>query len=178
MEAVPSDTGNAMTSNSLHMALPHAATTDLADTWVELTYEDLPIAAVYEWALDPAAGAVVLFSGTVRDHAQHRTGVTHLTYEAYESEVAPRLEEIAVEMRRRWPPIRKAALLHRLGELSLADSSVVVAVSAPHREAAFAAARFGIDTLKATVPIWKQEHHDGGVDWGLQSQPIAEVPQP
>lgn len=148
-----------------------------ADTWVELTHDELPIAAVYEWALDPAAGAVVLFSGTVRDHAEHRTGVTQLTYEAYESEVAPRLADIAAEMRRRWPSLRKAALLHRVGTLGLTESSVVVAASAPHRDAAFEAARFGIDTLKATVPIWKQEHHDAGTDWGLQSQPIAPVPR-
>ncbi len=146
-------------------------------TWIELTPDELPIAAVYEWALDPSAGAVVLFSGTVRDHASHRTGVRELTYEAYESEVTPRMSEIAAEMRRRWPSVRKAALLHRVGTLALTECSVVVAVSAPHRDAAFEAARFGIDTLKATVPIWKQEHHDGGTDWGLQSQPIAEVPR-
>ena len=148
-----------------------------ADTWVELTHDELPIAAIYEWALDPTAGAVVLFSGTVRDHAEHRTGVTQLLYEAYESEVAPRLADIAAELRRRWPSARKAALLHRVGMLGLTESSVVVAVSAPHRDAAFEAARFGIDTLKATVPIWKQEHHDAGTDWGLQSQPIAQVPR-
>ncbi len=146
------------------------------DTWVELTAEELPIGAVYDWALDPAAGAVVLFSGTVRDHAEHRTGVTQLVYEAYESEVAPRLADIAAEMRRRWPSVRKAALLHRVGTLGLTESSVVVAASSPHRDVAFEAARFGIDTLKATVPIWKQEHHDAGTDWGLQSQPIAQVP--
>lgn len=148
-----------------------------ADTWVELTHDELPIAAIYDWALDPAAGAVVLFSGTVRDHAEHRTGVTQLVYEAYESEVAPRLADIAAEMRQRWPSVRKAALLHRVGMLGLTESSVVVAASAPHRDAAFEAARFGIDTLKATVPIWKQEHHDAGTDWGLQSQPIAQVPR-
>lgn len=148
-----------------------------ADTWVELTPEDLPVAAVYEWALHPGAGAVVLFSGTVRDHAEHRTGVTELVYEAYESQASPRLAGIAAEMRRRWPSLCKTALLHRVGTLGLTEASVIVAVSAPHREAAFEAARFGIDTLKATVPIWKQEHHDGGTDWGLQSQPISEAPR-
>ncbi|WP_420437390.1 molybdenum cofactor biosynthesis protein MoaE [Candidatus Poriferisodalis sp.] len=146
------------------------------DTWVELTAEELPIGAIYDWVLDPAAGAVVLFSGTVRDHAEHRTGVTQLVYEAYESEVALRLADIAAEMRRQWPSVRKAALLHRVGTLGLTESSVVVAASSPHRDVAFEAARFGIDTLKATVPIWKQEHHDAGTDWGLQSQPIAQVP--
>ena len=155
---------------------PPVASAGEARDWVALTPEELPIADVYAWALHPAAGAVVLFSGTVRDHAEHRTGVTQLVYEAYDSEVAPRLADIAAEMRRRWPSMCKAALLHRVGALALTESSVVVAVSAPHRVAAFEAARFGIDTLKATVPIWKQEHHDAGTDWGLQSQPIAEVP--
>ncbi len=146
------------------------------DTWVELTADELPIAAIYDWATDPSAGAVVLFSGTVRNHAEHRTGVTQLTYEAYEEHVVPRFGEIVAEMRRRWPTMVKAALLHRVGTLELAESSVVVAVSAPHRGEAFDAARFGIDTLKATVPIWKQEVHDGGKDWGSQSQPISQVP--
>ena len=157
--------------------LPPADAPSPADTWVELTHDELPIADIYAWALHPSAGAVVLFSGVVRDHAEHRTGVTQLVYEAYESEVTPRLGDIAAELRRRWPSVRRAALLHRVGTLSLTESSVVVAVSAPHRGEAFEAARFGIDTLKATVPIWKQEHHDAGTDWGLQSQPIAEVPQ-
>ena len=146
------------------------------DTWVELTADELPIAAIYDWATDPSAGAVVLFSGTVRNHAEHRTGVTQLTYEAYEEHVVPRFGEIVAEMRRRWPTMVKAALLHRVGTLELAESSVVVAVSAPHRGEAFDAARFGIDTLKATVPIWKQEVHDRGKDWGSQSQPISQVP--
>ncbi len=144
-------------------------------TWVELTHGELPIARIYDWLLDPAAGAVVLFSGTVRDHAEHRTGVTKLVYEAYESEVEPRLADIVTELRRKWPSVRKVALLHRVGTLGLTECSVVAAVSAPHREAAFESARFGIDTLKATVPIWKQEHHDAGTDWGLQSQMIDDV---
>ncbi|WP_419944138.1 molybdenum cofactor biosynthesis protein MoaE [Candidatus Poriferisodalis sp.] len=165
------------TSDQMHGSVQPVDALSPGDIWVELAHDELPITAVYQWALDPAAGAVVLFSGTVRDHADHRTGVTQLVYEAYEAEVAPRLSEIAAEMRRRWPSVCKAALLHRVGTLGLTESSVVVAVSAPHREAAFEAARFGIDTLKSTVPIWKQEHHAGGTDWGLQSQPIAEVPR-
>lgn len=158
------------------MTLPQPGVADARETWIELTAQELPVAAIYDWTLDPGAGAVVLFSGTVRDHADHRTGVTQLTYEAYEDHVVPRLGDIAAEMRRRWPSVTKAALLHRVGTLQLTESSVVVAVSAPHRDVAFEAARFGIDTLKATVPIWKQEFHDGGTDWGLASQPISPVP--
>jgi len=78
-------------------------------------------------------------------------------------------------MRARWSDIRRVALLHRIGGLSLKESSVVVAVSSPHRPEAFEAARFGIDTLKATIPIWKREVWDGGDDWGLASQEISDV---
>jgi molybdopterin synthase catalytic subunit len=69
----------------------------------------------------------------------------------------------------------RVALLHRVGPLDLEDASVVVAASAPHRPEAFEAARFCIDTLKATVPIWKQERWEGGEDWGLGATDITNV---
>lgn len=128
-----------------------------SETWLALTTTPLPVAEVYDWCVRPDCGAVVLFSGTVRDHAEGRAGVAHLTYEAYEEQVVPRLDAIATEIRRQWPAIGRIALLHRVGTLDVATSSVVVSVSAPHRGEAFEAARYGIDTLKATVPIWKQE---------------------
>ncbi len=143
--------------------------------WLALTSEPIPIAAVYDWCLRPSCGAVAFFSGTVRDHARHRTGVTEITYEAYESQVEPRLADIAAEMRNRWSDLGAIAMIHRMGTLALSESSVVVAVSAPHRAEAFEAARFGIDVLKATVPIWKQEVHDAGSDWGLASTEIVNV---
>ena len=137
-----------------------------------LTDLALPIAAVYEWCLQPECGAVVLFSGVARDHAidEHgnlRTDVTHLLYEAYESEVVPTLAAIEAELRGRWPHTGRVALLHRVGMVSLMESSVVVAVSAPHRAEAFEAARFAIDTIKAKAPIWKHETWSEGADWGL-----------
>jgi molybdopterin synthase catalytic subunit len=148
---------------------------DHSDTWVALTPDELPVGEVAAWAVRPDCGALVLFSGTVRDHAEGRPGVTRLTYEAYEDQVAPRLEAIAAEARRRWPDIGRIALLHRTGPLDLCESSVVVAVTAPHRPEAFEAARFGIDTLKATVPIWKLEAWDGGEDWGTCAHDIEHV---
>lgn len=147
-----------------------------SDTWVALTEAVLPVGAVADWAVLPNCGAVVLFSGTVRDHAEGRPGVSRLAYEAYAEQVEPRLSAIAEEARRRWPDLGRLALLHRVGELELGASSVVVVASAPHRPEAFAAARFGIDTLKATVPIWKRETWDDGEDWGLCAQDIADVP--
>jgi molybdopterin synthase catalytic subunit len=145
------------------------------ETWLALTAEALPVAAAYDWCVRPDCGAVVLFSGTVRDHAEGRSGVAHLTYEAYEEQVLPRLEAIAAEIRRRWPRTGRIALLHRIGRLELGESSVIVAASAPHRAEAFAAARFGIDTLKETVPIWKQETWEGGRDWALGAHELTDV---
>ena len=144
------------------------------DNWLGLTPEELPIAAAYEWAVLPSCGAVVLFSGTVRDHAEGREGVTHLDYEAYDEQVAPRLEAIAAELRRRWPATGRVVLLHRTGRLELGVSSVVVVVSAPHRPEAFEAARFGIDALKATAPIWKRESWEDGDAWGLGAHDVVE----
>jgi molybdopterin synthase catalytic subunit len=144
-------------------------------TWCALTTETLPIGAIYDWALRPECGAVVLFSGTVRDHAEHRTGVTLIDYEAYEPQVVPRLHAIDAALREKYPTAGRVCILHRIGPLALSEASVVVAVSAPHRGEAFDAARFGIDALKATVPIWKREHWDGGTDWGLAATDITSV---
>ena len=145
------------------------------DVWCALTRDELPIGAAYSWAVRPDCGAVVLFSGTVRDHAEHRHGVSFIEYEAYESQVVPRLEAIVVEARTRVASLGRMALLHRVGPILLGEASVVVVASAAHRGEAFEAARFGIDALKATVPIWKSEHWAGGVDWGLAATAITDV---
>ena len=119
---------------------------------------------------------MVVFSGTVRNHAEGREGVEELAYEAYDDAVMRRFAEIAVEARRRWPTLGRIALLHRVGSLTVGESAVVTAVSAPHRGEAFEAARFAIDTLKASAPIWKHETWSDGADWGTGAQPIGEVP--
>lgn len=107
------------------------------------------------------------FLGIVRDHAEGRDGVTALTYEAYESEAGRVMAEIVALARGRWPDLCRVALLHRTGELLLTEASVAVVVSSPHRGDAFAAARFCIDTLKESVPIWKREHWSDGDGWAL-----------
>ena len=139
-------------------------------TWLGLTADVLPVADAYEWAVRPNCGAVVLFSGTVRDHAEGRQDVQHLTYEAYEEQAIPKLAEIATEVRTRWPSTGAIVLLHRIGQLELCESAVVVVVSSPHRPEAFEAGRYAIDALKATVPIWKHEVWEGGSDWGTGAQ--------
>ena len=145
------------------------------DTWLGLSGHSLPSATVADWAVLPNCGAVVQFSGTARDHAAGRPGVELLEYEAYEDQVEPRLAALAAEMRSRWDDLGRIALLHRVGVVAVGSPAVVVAVSSPHRAAAFEAARFAIDALKATVPIWKRERWQGGQSWGLEAQHIAEV---
>jgi len=146
------------------------------DDWLALTNEPLPVGPAVDWVVRPDCGASVVFSGTARDHAPGRNGVDRLEYEAYEEQVLVRLAAIAVEMRTRWPELGRVALLHRIGPLEIGESAVVVAASSPHRPEAFEAARFGIDTLKGTVPIWKRERWDAGESWGLEAQHIADVP--
>ena len=146
--------------------------------WVVLTPEPLPVADATEWATLPACGAVVAFCGVVRDHADQRHGVRGITYEAYEDEAARRLGEVAAETRCRWPEVVRLALWHRTGELALGETSVVVVASAAHRGEAFDAARFAIDTLKETVPIWKREHWDGGSDWAQRAHDVRPVREP
>jgi molybdopterin synthase catalytic subunit len=145
-----------------------------ADDWLGVTSDALPVAAAYDWAVLPGCGAVVLFSGTVRDHADGRDDVTSLTYEAYDEQVVPRFASIAEETRLRWPMVGRLVLLHRTGRLGLGESSVVVVASAPHRPEAFEAARFAIDALKASAPIWKHEEWAGGADWGTGAHELVE----
>lgn len=144
--------------------------TDPSPDWLALSHRPLPVGVIADWVVQPNCGAVALFSGTARDHARARDGVVELVYEAYEEQVVPRLAAVAAEMRARWPEIGRIALLHRTGPLAIGETAVVVAVSTPHRPEAFEAARFGIDAVKASVPIWKKERWSGGESWGLEGQ--------
>jgi molybdopterin synthase catalytic subunit len=147
------------------------------DDWTAIADVPLPAAEAAAWVVLPRCGGVVVFTGTVRDHAEGRAGVTALAYEAYVEQAEARMRELAAEARHRWPGLGRIALLHRVGELAVTDPAVVVAVSAPHRGEAFDAARWCIDTLKATVPIWKRETWAGGSDWGTCAHDIEPVPR-
>jgi molybdopterin synthase catalytic subunit len=139
--------------------------------WLAVTAEPLPVGAVADWAVLPSCGAVALFSGTARDHAGDRSGLVSLEYEAYEEHAVACFAGIAADLRRQWPELGRIALLHRTGTVALGESAVVVAVSAPHRPEAFAAARAGIDAVKATAPIWKQERWAGDdATWARSEQ--------
>jgi len=144
------------------------------DDWLALADQPLPVRAVGDWLVRPDCGGIVTFVGVARDHSTGRPGVDALEYEAYETQVVPRLARIAAEARARWSTVGRLAMLHRIGALEVTDAAVVVGASAPHRDEAFAAARFCIDTLKATVPIWKKESWADGESWGLEAQHLVE----
>lgn len=146
-----------------------------ATDWIALGPSVLPVEQATQWASVPAAGAVVTFLGIVRDHADGRDGVTGLTYEAYESEATKVMGEIVAKARVEWTNLVRVALLHRTGDLALSEVSVAVVVSSPHRAGAFEAARFCIDTLKESVPIWKREHWAAGDDWGLGAHEVGSL---
>ncbi len=112
---------------------------------------------------DPASGAIVTFTGTVRDNARGQA-VTALDYEAYAPAAEKMLAQIGEEIRERWG-IDRVAVVHRVGRLEVGEASVVIAVSSPHRGEAFAACEYTIERLKAIVPIWKKESYAGGAVW-------------
>ena len=137
------------------------------DDWLVCADGPLDAGRASSWVIRPDCGASVTFVGSARDHAGDRTDVHLLEYEAYDEHVVPVLGVVAAEARARFAGIGRLALWHRTGALAVTDVAVVVAVSAPHRDEAFDAARWAIDEVKATAPIWKREHWAGGHDdWG------------
>lgn len=115
----------------------------------------------------PGTGAVVIFTGAVRaiDKAADRQ-VAQLYYEAYVPMAEAKLQQVAAEMRERFPPIEGIALIQRVGLLDAGEPTIVVAVSAPHRgDGCFEAARYGIDRIKEIVPVWKKEIGPNGQVW-------------
>lgn len=121
--------------------------------------------AVEALVASPAAGAVITFTGTVRDNARGE-GVSVLVYEAYEPAAERQLAVIAGEIADRWPiAVEQVAIHHRIGRLEPGVASVVIAVAAAHRDEAYAASRHAIERIKEIVPIWKEEHYAGGAVW-------------
>jgi molybdopterin synthase catalytic subunit len=112
---------------------------------------------------DRSAGGTVLFVGTTRDVNEGRA-VERLEYEAYREMAVSEMACIGAEIERRWP-VAAVAMVHRVGIVPIGEASVAVAVSAPHRDAAFEACSYGIDRLKTAVPIWKKEYYREGAVW-------------
>lgn len=125
---------------------------------IQIVEDPIDINHIYNQLADPSSGAVVLFVGRVRSHNDGRS-VRRIHYTAYTEMAQREMTRIAEEARQRFP-ISQLALVHRIGSLAIGDIGVAAAVATPHRAAAFDGARFLIDTIKARVPIWKQEFID------------------
>src|SRR6266436_679927 len=130
---------------------------------VRLVREPIDVAALARHVRASEDGAAVAFDGFVRNQSHDRPTL-YLDYEAYESMALAKMREIGVQLHEKYS-INRVAMVHRLGRLEIGDTSVFIAVSAPHRAAAFDACRFAIDTLKRTVPIWKKEYFADGAVW-------------
>ena len=128
-----------------------------------ITERPLSLEAVVDEVLDESAGAVASFVGTVRRESRGRT-VLFLEYEAYPEMAEDVMAQIARELEQRYD-LWAVAIHHRVGRVELGEASVVIAVSAPHRQDALAACRDAIETLKQTVPLWKKEVYEGGEEW-------------
>jgi molybdopterin synthase catalytic subunit len=139
--------------------MPTAASADL----ILLVQKTIDADALVRHVRTGADGAIVTFDGCVRNQSYGRRTL-YLEYEAYESMALAKMGEIAVEIHAKFP-IDRVAIAHRLGRLEIGETSVYIAVSAPHRAAAFEACRFAIDTLKRSVPIWKKEYFEDGAVW-------------
>ena len=143
----------------------------LGENQCVLVRSRIDTAEIFEKLKAPPDGAVVVFEGIVRNHSGNRATL-YLEYEAYEAMALAKMREIGERMLEKFP-IRRFAIVHRLGRLEIGETSVLVVVCSAHRAAAFDACRFGIDTLKSTVPIWKKEFFRDGAAWAEGEIPTA-----
>jgi molybdopterin synthase catalytic subunit len=139
--------------------MPNPASGDL----ILLVDKPIDADALVDHVRTGADGAIVTFDGCVRNQSHGRPAL-YLDYEAYESMALAKMQEIAAEVHAKFS-IDRVAIAHRLGRLEIGETSVFIAVSAPHRAAAFDACRYAIDTLKRSVPIWKKEYFEDGAVW-------------
>ena len=142
----------------------------------QVTREKIDLNGLLARAQNAAAGAVLLFSGDVRDHSED-WAVDFLEYETYESMAQKQIAEIVVEAKNRWE-LHHVEVVHRFGKMQISDCSIGIVVASSHRKDAYAASRFIIDTVKKSVPIWKKEHFTNGqAIWvkGCEAASVAEL---
>ncbi len=130
---------------------------------IQLTQETLVLSECVNFVSSDSAGGIVNFVGTVRNLTKGKT-VLRLDFEAYEPMAVSEMQKIAEKALEKFD-IQKIAIHHRIGVLSINEVPVIISVSSSHRNAAFEACQFAIDTLKETVPIWKKEHFEDGEIW-------------
>lgn len=129
----------------------------------EITTEPISVDEVSRRISSPAIGAVVSFAGVVRGTNAGRR-VRYLEYEAYPEMAEPVLAQIAKEIKARWP-VDQVAIVHRVGQQKIGETSVVIAIASGHRQGTFEAGRYAIDRIKEIVPVWKKEYFEGGETW-------------
>lgn len=132
---------------------------------IEIKVSDAPLDPLFciQSAIDPACGGLSVFIGTVRDTTRGKQ-VKKLQFESYTPMAEKEMKKIANLITSKWNA-RRIIMHHRVGSLDVGDFAVVIAISTPHRKAAFDACQYAIDTLKETVPIWKKEIFDDGEVW-------------
>ena len=138
---------------------------------IEITAEPLAPEPFLQHVRRDDSGAVTLFLGVVRDNS-HGHRVLYLEYDAYPEMAERKLREVAEEAQARWP-ITDIAIAHRTGRLEIGETSLLVAVSSPHRHDAFAACHHIVNRIKEIVPIWKKEVWEGGEAW-IEGDPVGE----
>jgi molybdopterin synthase catalytic subunit len=132
-------------------------------TQIEIHTESLNIQQCIDWVMSPDSGGIDVFIGTVRNATKGKT-VLKLDFEAYNKMAINEINKITEQVFKQWP-VQKVLVHHRSGTLQVGEIPVIIAVSAAHRDAAFEACRYIIDTLKQTVPIWKKEFFEDGEVW-------------
>lgn len=138
-----------------------------------ISRKPLDLNALVQRVAFPGAGAILTFSGVVRDNA-HGKAVRHLEYEAYPEMAEATLRDIVAEIHERWPDAR-VAMAHRIGKLKIGEASLIIAVAAPHRPEAYAASRYAIERVKAILPVWKKEFASDGDHW-IEGPIAGDVP--
>ncbi len=138
-----------------------------------ITPKSIDLNALVARVTFPGAGAILIFSGVVRDNA-HGKLVSHLEYEAYPGMAEQTLLDIIAEIHERWADTR-VAMAHRIGKLKIGEASLIIAVASPHRPEAYAASRYAIERVKAILPVWKKEFASDGDHW-VEGPVAGEVP--
>ena len=140
-----------------------------AESRFRVTPEELNAETLTAAVASPEAGAVALFFGVVRNNNLGRQ-VQYLEYDAYPPLAERTMAEIAAEVQQHWD-VTAVAIHHRTGRLEIGETSLLVAVSAPHRAEAFEACQYCVDRVKAIVPVWKKEVWENGESW-IEGTPV------
>ncbi len=151
------------------MNAPHAR------EWVRVTDSPLEPEVLTRWATQPDCGAVVTFCGTARNTSTFDHAIESLEYETSVELAEDRITRVIALARSRWPVLGAVAIHHRVGVVHLEEPAVVIVVSSPHRQAAYEASQFCIDTVKKCVPMGKRETWAGGSAWSEDAQDLLDV---